>query len=142
MTNNSGYFRQTIYYPYSWALQIAQGSVLNLLVQSPTYPTPQLGDIPYIDAAATLNSSNRSTSLFILNRDLVNSRKVDINWQETPPSRMTFAKVLTGSDVKAFNSFASPLRVQPALLDKPVTRSSTTTFEMPPRAYAAIQWQA
>src|SRR5207244_5530821 len=37
MTNPTGLFRQTIYYPYSWALQFACGHVLNVLVQSPTY---------------------------------------------------------------------------------------------------------
>ena len=35
MTNANGLLRQTIYYPYSWALQFARGSVLNLLVESP-----------------------------------------------------------------------------------------------------------
>ena len=29
MTNPNGLFRQTIHYPYSWALQFARGSVLN-----------------------------------------------------------------------------------------------------------------
>src|SRR5438309_9305745 len=37
MTNANGMFRQTIYYPYSWALQFARGSVLNLQIESPTY---------------------------------------------------------------------------------------------------------
>src|SRR5213075_2130632 len=36
MTNANGLFRQTIYYPYSWALQFARGNVLNVLIESPT----------------------------------------------------------------------------------------------------------
>ena len=34
MTNATGLFRQSIYYPYSWALQYGVGGVLNLLVES------------------------------------------------------------------------------------------------------------
>src|SRR5436305_730134 len=37
MTNDNGLFRQTIYYPYSWALQYARGKVLNVMIESPTY---------------------------------------------------------------------------------------------------------
>ena len=46
MTNPNGLFRQTIFYPYSWALQFARGSVLNLLVESPTYEVTGMGQVP------------------------------------------------------------------------------------------------
>jgi alpha-N-arabinofuranosidase len=35
MTNANGLFRQTSYYPYSWALQYARGRVLDLVIESP-----------------------------------------------------------------------------------------------------------
>jgi len=35
-------FRQTIYYPYSWALQFARGAALNLLVESSTYEVAKM----------------------------------------------------------------------------------------------------
>ena len=43
MTNANGLFRQTIFYPYSWALQYARGRVLNVLIESPTYDVPRDG---------------------------------------------------------------------------------------------------
>ena len=46
MTNANGMFRQTIYYPYAWALQYANGNVLNLLVQSPTYEVSHMDPSP------------------------------------------------------------------------------------------------
>ena len=70
MTNANGMFRQTIYYPYSWALQFARGSVLNLLVDSPTYEVSGMGQVPYLDAAGTVSPEDGKVSLFILNRDL------------------------------------------------------------------------
>src|SRR5215469_2366504 len=53
MTNGSGLLRQTIFYPYSWALQFAQGAALNLLVESPTYEASGMDHVPYVDVAAT-----------------------------------------------------------------------------------------
>jgi alpha-N-arabinofuranosidase len=43
MTHPNGMLRQTIFYPYSWALQFARGSVLNLLVDSPRYEVSGMG---------------------------------------------------------------------------------------------------
>src|SRR5437667_6439057 len=58
MTNANGMFRQTIYYPYSWALQFARGSVLNLQIESPTYEVKEMGPVPYLDVAATIDPEN------------------------------------------------------------------------------------
>src|ERR1700723_3223365 len=70
MTNANGLFRQTIYYPYSWALQFARGNVLNLLVTSPTYEVAGMGQVPSLDVAATLDPTAGRFAMFILNRDL------------------------------------------------------------------------
>jgi alpha-L-arabinofuranosidase len=142
MTNATGLFRQTIYYPYSWALQFARGNVLNILVQSPTYDVPHMDPVPYLDAAATLNPENGQTSLFVLNRDLSKAREVEIVWQDNPGKQVLASWVLTGNDLKAVNSFASPQRIQPQALDKPATNGGRTRFELPPRSYAALQWSS
>ena len=140
MTNPNGFFRQTIYYPYHWALQYAHGSVLNLLVQSPTYEVPHMDPVPYLDAAGTLNPENGQTSVFLLNRDLSKAREVEVVWEDSPVTRVVASWVLTGSDLKAVNSFDAP-RVQPQALDKPVTSGGRTKVELPPRSYTVIQWQ-
>ena len=38
VTNETGVLRQTTYYPYAWALKYARGRVLDLAVESETYP--------------------------------------------------------------------------------------------------------
>ena len=87
MTNANGLFRQTIYYPYSWALQFARGSVLNLLVESPTYEVSGMGQVPYLDVAGTISPEDGKVSLFILNRDLAKAHTVEVNWQDKAPAR-------------------------------------------------------
>ena len=142
MTNANGLFRQTIYYPYSWALQYAHGRVLNVLVDSPTYDVAGMDAAPYIDAAATTNPEDGKTALFILNRDLSKAREVEVVWEDTPPTRVITSQVLTGDDLKAVNAFDAPERVKPQPFNKPATSSGRTKFEVPARSYTIIQWQA
>jgi alpha-N-arabinofuranosidase len=140
MTNAKGTLRQTIFYPYSFALQFARGNVLNLLVESPTYEVSQLGQVPFLDAAGTLNPEDGKVSLFILNRDLNKAHGIEVNWQERAPSQVLTSTTLTGSDLKAFNSFEASQRVIPQQLDKPSTAGGRTKFKVPARSYTVIQW--
>lgn len=140
MTNASGLFRQTIYYPYSWGLQVARGDVLSVLTESPEYEVAGMGKVPYLDVVGTFSKENAKVGLFILNRDLEKAHEVDVIWEDTAPARVLSASVLTGSDLKAFNSFESPKKVAPAELPKPMTSGGHTRFEVPPRSYTVVQW--
>src|SRR5215831_8572645 len=112
MTNANGLYRQTIFYPYSWALQYARGAAMDVLVEpGETYEVPKFGQVPYLDVAATLNAEDGSASLFILNRDLNKSRQLELNWESKPASRLLIGNVLTGTDLKAVNGFEKPDRV-------------------------------
>ncbi len=140
MTNATGLYRQTIYYPYSWALQMARGSVLSLLLESPVYEATGIGDVSYLDVTGTFSKENGTVTLFILNRDLSKARQVDVVWEDSSPARVLTSTVLTGSDLKASNNFDAPKRVAPQELGKPVTSGTHSKFEVPPRSYTAIQW--
>ncbi len=141
-TNANGMFRQTIYYPYSWALQFARGSVLNLLVESPTYEVSGMGQVPYLDVAGTMDPENGKISVFVLNRDLSKAHSVEINWQDKAPARVLSSFLLTGDDLKASNSFDAPQRVVPRTLDKASITGGRAKFEVPARSYSVIQWGA
>jgi alpha-N-arabinofuranosidase len=139
-TNENGLFRQTIYYPYAWALQNARGKVLNLLVESPTYEVKDLDAVPYLDAVATKDGGK--TSLFVLNRDLAKPHAVELVWEDQVPGQVLTSQILTGSDLKAVNGFDAPERVKPQEFDKPTTSNGRTRFELPARSYTMIQWGA
>jgi len=140
MTNASGLYRQTIYYPYSWALQFARGSALELLVESPAYEVSGMGAVPSVDVAGTLDVKEGNISLFILNRDLSKAHEVEVNWQDSS-ARLVSSLVLTGADLKATNTFDAPNRVVPQTGPKATTTNGRSQFEVPPRSYTAIQWR-
>ena len=142
MTNANALLRQTIFYPYNWALQYARGSVLNLLVESPTYEVSNMGQVPYVDVAGTLNAQDGKVALFALNRDLSKPHVVEISWQDKNPGQVLVSTVLTGTDLKASNTFETPQKVVPQTFTKPVTANGRTKLEMPARSYLVVQWSA
>ncbi|HXJ03944.1 MAG TPA: alpha-N-arabinofuranosidase [Candidatus Acidoferrum sp.] len=141
MTNENGLVQQTTYYPYSWALEFARGAALDLLVQSPAYDVPRLGDVPYVDVAGTLQEESGKIALFLLNRDLAKPRQVEIVWEGSSP-RAGEAIVLTGTDLKAANTFEAPARVTPQKGEKLLNTAGRSSLELPPRSYTVVQWTA
>jgi len=140
MTNPNGLYRQSIYYPYQWGLQLARGAVLNLLTECPGYEVSGMGEVPCLDVTGTFSKDNGKVAVFILNRDLAKAHEVEVMWQDAAPARVLTSTVLTGTDLKAANSFDAPQRVVPTDFAKPVTSGGRTKFEVPARSYTAIQW--
>jgi alpha-N-arabinofuranosidase len=140
MTNASGLLRQTIYYPYSWALEFAKGAALELQVESPpTYDVSGIGAVSYVDAAGTYQADAGKMALFLLNRDLAKPHRVEIVWEGSTP-RANDAFVLTGADLKASNTFEAPTRVAPQKAEKPSSTAARTTLELPPQSYTVASW--
>jgi len=134
VTNAEGVLRQTIYYPYAWVLKYGRGNVLNLAVESESYEAREIGRVPYIDIAGIFEAASGSTTLLILNRDMVKGREVDIVWRESAPARVADCQVLTGPDLKAYNSFEAPNRVIPRPLESPKA-GPRMVFQLPPHSY-------
>lgn len=139
MTNSSGFLRQTTYFPYSWAIEFARGETLDLLVESPTYEVARLGTAQFVDVAGTCHKESGKLAFFLLNRDLANSREVEIVWEGSSP-RAADALVLTGTDLKASNTFETPNRVTPQKGEAPSNSGGRWTLKLPPRSYSVIQW--
>jgi len=147
MTNEDGLFRQTIYYPYAWALRYARGQALELVPHSETYEVTAFASrgirqgekiaVPYLDVAGTIDAAGNNVSLFILNRDLEKPRDLAVSWHEVVPRRVNISQVLTGPDLKAVNGFADPKRVAPQNLEAPAV-GTEMKFQLPPRSYTLV----
>ena len=139
MTNETSVLRQSIYYPYAWALKYARGRVLDLLVEVETYPIKAAGlrpdfarddVVPYVDVAATLDPQNGQLALFMLNRDLQGERELVLDCRDFTPTRVLASETLTGADLKAANTFDRPTLVAPRPLEAP-RPAATMTFKLP-----------
>ena len=143
VTNGTGVLRQSTYYPYAWALRHARGRVLDLRVESETYPIQAAGlqadfardaQVPFVDLVATIDEPGGQATVLMLNRDLERERQVVLEWADIVPTRVLSCETLTGPDLKAFNTFADPRRVAPQPLAPPAA-GSRMTFALPPRSY-------
>jgi alpha-L-arabinofuranosidase len=147
VTNEKGVLRQSIYYPYAWALQHARGRVLDLKVESPTYAIAGDGlrpdfarddQVPFVDVAVTVNPQDGQACVLMLNRDLDAERELTLEWRDPTPTRVVACETLTGPDLKAFNTFEQPQQVAPRPLELPQAGSSMT-FKLPPRSYSVAR---
>jgi alpha-N-arabinofuranosidase len=143
MTNDTSVLRQSIYYPYAWALKYARGRVLDLSVESPTYPISAAGlradfarddQVPYVDVVVTVDAPRSQSCVLMLNRDLDGERELTLEWRDATPTRVLACETLTGVDLKAFNTFEAPKQVVPRTLDAPAP-AARMTFKLPPRSY-------
>jgi alpha-L-arabinofuranosidase len=144
MTSATSVLRQSIYYPYAWALQYARGRVLDLSVESETYPIAAAGlradfalddQVPYMDIVATIDPQNGQACVLMLNRDLESERELVLDWRDRTPTRVLACETLTGPDPKAFNTFEQPQRVAPRALEPPQV-GTRMAFRLPARSYS------
>lgn len=139
MTSPEGYYRQTIYYPYQWALAHASGEALDLGVFGPTYDTRvnnQPTKVGMVDVASTLNGNEGA--LFLLNRDLEKPQQVEVMIREGSVTPTAWS-VLTGNDLKATNE-KDPNAVKPATGDLPKA-GSKLSLTLAPRSYNMIRYR-
>jgi alpha-N-arabinofuranosidase len=148
VTSESGVLRQSIYYPYAWALQYARGRVLDVRVEAEAYPIAAAGlqadfarddQVPFVDVVATHDARNSQASVLMLNRDLDGERELVLEWGTLTPTRVIACETMTGPDLKAVNTFEQPRRVAPQRLDAP-SPGSRMTFKLPPRSYTVAQF--
>jgi alpha-L-arabinofuranosidase len=146
VTSGTAVLRQSIYYPYAWALKYAQGRVLDPLVESETYPIRAEGlrpdfarddRVPYVDVAAIHNPPDGQLCLLMLNRDLEGDRELVVECRDLTPTRVLAAETLTGTDLKASNSFERPTLVAPRALEVPAAGPSMM-FKLPARSYSVV----
>ena len=146
VTNETGILRQSIFFPYEMALKYAHGRMLDIQVESETYPIRAAGlradfarneNVPFLDVVATYDAKQKRVAVFVLNRDLDNERELALDFEDIAPTKVLAAETVTGTDLKAFNTFESPNRVGLSKLD--ATKAGTKmTLKVPARSYSVF----
>ena len=150
VTNPSGVLRQSIYYPYAMVLKYARGRMLDIEVEGETYPIHAAGlrpdfareeQVPFLDVVATYDAKEKRIAVFALNRDLGNERELALTFEDVTPSKVLACETVTGTDLKAFNTFESPNKVLTTKLDA-VKAGARMAVKLPPRSYTVLHLAA
>ncbi|MBI3682951.1 MAG: alpha-N-arabinofuranosidase [Acidobacteria bacterium] len=133
MTDARSVVRQTIYYPYAWALAHCRGQVLDVGVEAASED-----GIANIDAAVTFDPAKREYAVLVLNRHLSRDQEVRVVFRESTPAKAAEFLTLTGNDLKAANTFDKPKNVLPQKLELPLT-SDNMVLKLPRQSYSMLR---
>ena len=146
VTSPTGILRQSIYFPYALVLKYARGRMLDIEVEGETYPISAAGlradfarneNVPFLDVVATYDAREKRVAVFALNRDLSNERELALKFDDIAPSKVLACETVTGTDLKAFNTFESPNKVGTTKLD-PAKAGAKMSVKLPPRSYTVV----
>ncbi|WP_297083208.1 alpha-N-arabinofuranosidase [uncultured Demequina sp.] len=91
-------WRQTTFFPFAQASQLASGEVLRVEVQSPLYETARFGDVPVLDAVATQDEETGEVVVFAVNRSLDQELGLTVDLRGFPGLRVVGATSLSNPD--------------------------------------------
>lgn len=154
-------WRQTIFYPFAVAAGLARGEVVECRVSSDTVPTSDYGDVPAVDAIATVDRTGGRGLLMAVNRSLGSESVVDLglalaaagsaDGAETPGAagmnsapgeggvRITRVRVLSDPELDAANTLEDPDRV--TLRDVSLEDVRGGSITLPPVSWVAIEFE-
>ncbi len=113
MTSDTGCWRQTIYYPYWLTCKYGRGTVLQTLVDVPTYKNKKYGDVPFVDCVAVHNDEENELVLFAVNKNLEESITLNMDLRQFADYEILEHVVLHDEELYAVNTEENPNRIVP-----------------------------
>ena len=135
MTNASGLYLQTIYYPLALFAANSRGTALEVFVDAPTYQTKRFDKVPYLDVSAAQDGD--TLVLNVVNRHRDEAIEADIEAQDAHFSGGYEISEVNGPDIKAENNFdASPVKTARRTVSGDGARMHVS---FPPHSYTMIK---
>ena len=132
-------WRQAIFFPFAITARLAQGRVLRLAVESPSYETAECGTVPLVDAVATMDDDSGNVAVFLVHRSLDAPTTVSINVSSLGPVRLGETITLADDDPTATNTLEHPERVAPTPNRSGHIENGVLTIELPAISWTALQ---
>jgi alpha-N-arabinofuranosidase len=152
MTETGGpAWRQTIFWPFAQFSTLGRGTVLRAVLDCETYqatyydPRGQeeryfpLRAVPYLKLAAVHDESNKTLTLFALNRSLTEPMTLRTAAEGFVCARVDRASTLHDSNLKAVNSKVQPRRVEPRTLVGVQAQGSEIVVSLPPASWNVVR---
>ena len=132
-------WRQTIFHPFALTARYARGQVLGLKVSCPTTGTKKYGDVPLIDATATLDEESGDVTVFLLNRATDSPSQVEIDLRSLGDLRLLQATTISNPDHHWAASAQDSTSVGPHTLDNVRLDSGHLSLELPPVSWSMVR---
>jgi alpha-N-arabinofuranosidase len=118
MTENDGtMWKQTIFYPFYYASLYGQGTVLQVVADSPIYMNETYGEVPCLDVCTVHNEQVGEVVLFMINRSPKEELEIDMQLAGFEGLTLIEHVQMSHSDRKAVNSKEAPENIVPTTVD-------------------------
>jgi len=131
-------WRQTIFYPFATVARYARGEVLRVEPRSSRYETKKYGDVPIVDAVATLDRDTGELVLFAVNRDTNKPLTLTASLRSLPAYTVHKFTVLTGEFATA-NTEVDPTRVRMTDSSAASVADGSLTAKLPPLSWNVLR---
>ena len=141
MTENGGAaWAQTTFYPFMHASAYGRGTALRALVDTPTYDCSDYQNVPYIDAAATMDEDGGVT-VFCVNRHMEDDFELSLDLRGFADLKLQEHILLHHDDVKAVNTAADPENVAPTAGPGGVMRDGKFCVQLPALSWNVLRFR-
>jgi alpha-N-arabinofuranosidase len=138
LTTSDQILRQATFYPFVLFSNHAAGQSLEPLTIAPQYDTKLFGPMPLLDVSASYDQANDQGAVFLVNRSQQQAVATDIIWQGAAPTRAPAGYQLSGSDLKAANTFEDPKVLVPKRLDGITVKDGRISLSLPPLSFTVV----
>lgn len=134
-----GAWPQTIFHPFQQASRFASGDVLRVEPVVPHYDDPEQGEVPLVDATATLDDESGEVTLLCVNRCLDQPVELRAGVRALGGCRVLESTSLHDADLSACNTEEQPDRVVPRPLDAVSLDDGGLRAVLPPVSWTVIR---
>jgi alpha-N-arabinofuranosidase len=131
-------WRQTTFFPFAITSRLAVGNALEVKLTSDTYDTKVYGEVPLVDAVATLDPDTGKAAIFLVNRGMSGPTTVSVDVSHLGPVSVLETHTIADDDIYAKNTLADPERVGVRPTEGITLTEGTLTVELPAVSWTAI----
>ncbi|WP_156723748.1 arabinosylfuranosidase ArfA [Streptomyces apocyni] len=131
-------WRQTTFFPFAQASRYGRGQVLDVRVDSATYPTAKYGEVPLLHATA-VRGEDGTVTVFAVNRGQHEPLPLEVALHGLGVSEVVEHSALADADPEARNTLAEPERVAPHGVAGTALRDGTLSAVLEPLSWNVIR---
>ena len=139
MTSDTGAWRQTIFYPYMHGSVYGRGTVLQTMLEVPTYDSKSFRDVPYVDLVVIDNAKEEELVLFAVNKNLEEEITVSCEFRQFADYHILEHQMMTHADLKAVNTEADPDNVKPVPVETDSFTDGMLEVKLPAKSWNMIR---
>jgi alpha-N-arabinofuranosidase len=139
MTSDTACWRQTTYYPYWLTAKYGRGTVLQTLVDAPTYENKKYGTVPCVDSVAVYHEDREEVVLFAVNKSLTEDIELTMPLRQFADFRVVEHVLLHHEDLYAVNTEDAPNTVAPIICDHSGVSAGQLHTTLPDKSWNMIR---